>query len=123
MTAELVERNGDRLLFVEPTGPLLGKTQDLLDLIEEGLQQKARVIVVPVARLDPAFFQLRSGLAGEFVQKIVNYRFKLAVIGDISARVAESNALRDFVRECNRGGSIFFLPDIDALDAKLSAGC
>ena len=121
MIGQLVERNGHRLLVVEPVGPVLGKTRDVLDLIEEGFEQKARVIVVPVARLDPAFFQLRSGLAGEFVQKIVNYRFRLAVIGDISAHVTESNALRDFVRECNRGGGVLFVPNIDALEAKLSA--
>lgn len=120
MTADLVERNGHRLLIVEPTGSILAKTRDVLDLIGEALQQKARVIVVPVGRLDPAFFQLRSGFAGEFVQKIVNYQLKLGVIGDISAYVAESNALRDFVRECNRGSSVFFVSDIDALLAKLS---
>jgi hypothetical protein len=62
---------------------------------------------------------LRSGFAGEFVQKIVNYQLKLAVIGDISAHIAESNALRDFVRECNRGSSVFFVSDVDALSAKL----
>lgn len=120
MTSQLVERNGQRLLVVEAAGSVLGKTRDVLDLIGKALEQKARVIVVPVAGIDPAFFQLRSGFAGEFVQKIVNYQFKLAVIGDISGYVAESNALRDFVRECNRGSNIFFLPDVDALMAKLS---
>jgi len=122
MIAQLVERKGHRMLVVEPRGALLGKTRDVLDLVEEGLQQKVRVIVLPAARLDPAFFQLRSGVAGEFVQKIVNYRFKLAVIGDISTHVAQSKSLGDFVRECNRGSSILFVPDIDALEAKLSAG-
>lgn len=56
------------------------------------------MIAVPVARFDPEFFRLRSGLAGEITQKFVNYRSKLAVIGDISEKAAESVALRDFVR-------------------------
>jgi len=107
MTADLVERNGHRLLVVGPAGSILATTRDVLDLIGEALTQKARVIVVPVTRLDPAIFQLRSGFAGEFVQKIVNYQLKLAVIGDISAYVGKSNSLRDFVRECNRGSSVF----------------
>lgn len=83
-------------------------------------EHNVSVIAVPVARFDPEFFRLRSGLAGEITQKIVNYRAKLAVIGDISDKTTESVALRDFVRECNRGNSIFFLPDLDALSAKLS---
>ena len=68
----------------------------------------------------PAFLQLRSGLAGEFIQKFVNHRLAFAVIGDVD-RIAESEALRDFVRESNRGRSVFFLPDLDAFAAKLAA--
>jgi hypothetical protein len=121
MTAKLIEREGYRLLVADAEGPILRRTQDLLDLIIEAMAQKATMLVVPAPRLDPAFFQLRSGLAGEFVQKIVNYRFKLAVIGDISTHTAASGALRDFVRESNQGRSVFFLPDLDAAEEKLAA--
>src|SRR5262249_3333048 len=93
----------------------------MLDLIGEALPQRVSVIVVPAARLDGEFFRLRSGVAGEFTQKIVNYRLKLAVLGDISAFTASSTALSDFVRESNRRQNIFFLPDLNALAAKLSA--
>jgi hypothetical protein len=74
-----------------------------------------------MARFDPEFFRLRSGLAGEFVQKMVTYQRKLAIVGEISAKTAESDSLRDFVREANRGNALFFAPDIDALAAKLTA--
>jgi Domain of unknown function (DUF4180) len=121
MPSRIVEINGHRLLVVEDEGPALARVQDMLDLIGEALSQRASLIVVPVVWLDPAFFRLRSGFAGEIVQKIVNYRLRLAVIGDISAFTAASNALGDFVRESNRGRNIFFLPDLDALAAKLSA--
>jgi hypothetical protein len=115
MTAKLIELPNHRLLVLNAEGPILTRKQDLLDLIPEAFAQKASVLVVPVPRLDPAFFQLRSGLAGEFVQKIVNYQLKLVIVGDISAQVAASEALRDFVREANRGNSVFFVPHLDAL--------
>jgi Domain of unknown function (DUF4180) len=121
MPSRIVEINGHRLLVVEDEGPALARVQDMLDLIGEALSQRASLIVVPVVWLDPAFFRLRSGFAGEIVQKIVNYRLRLAVIGDIAAFTAAGSALADFVRESNRGRSIFFLPDLDALAAKLSA--
>jgi hypothetical protein len=115
MTAQLIEHNNHRLLVLNSEGSILTRTQDLLDLIQEAFAQKASVLVVPVSRLDPAFFQLRSGLAGEFVQKVVNYQLKLVVVGDISAHVAASDALRDFVREANRGQTILFVSQLEDL--------
>ena len=43
-------------------------------LIYDEHAQGAGWVAVPVTRLDPAFFDLRTGVAGEFVQKFVVYR-------------------------------------------------
>ena len=58
---------------------------------------------------------------GEVIQKFVNYRLRLAFVGDIGVAVAASDALRDFVRESNRGRHVWFVADMAALEAKLSA--
>jgi Domain of unknown function (DUF4180) len=108
------------MLLVDAAGPAIASAQDAIELVELAFQQRASVIAVPAERLAPAFFKLRTGVAGEVVQKFVNYGMKFAVIGDISAQIADSDALRDFVRESNRGKSILFMPDIDALAAKLT---
>jgi Domain of unknown function (DUF4180) len=120
MTAELRDI-GQRCLVADADGPIVRDAEGARDLIEEAMSHRASVIVVPVSRLDPAFFQLRSGLAGEVLQKAVNYRLKFAVVGDISAHVAASDALRDFVVESNGGRSIFFTPDLPALAERLAA--
>ena len=80
---------------------------------------EAQWIAVPVERLDPAFFDLRSGLAGDIVQACANYRIGLAVVGDVSDRVAASEALAAFVRESNRGQSIWFVADEDELGQRV----
>jgi len=121
MDYRIEEVNGHRLLVLDGEGPAVTRVQDVLELVAEALPRRASMIVVTVARLDPAFFELRSGFAGEFVQKIVNYRLRLAVIGDISEFIANSAALTDFIRESNRGRSIFFVRDLDALVEKLAA--
>jgi hypothetical protein len=54
------------------------------------------------------------------LQKLVNYRFRIAVLGDVSAATADSEPLRDFIRESNRGTTVWFLDDLAALEAKLS---
>jgi hypothetical protein len=119
MKFRIEEASGQHLLVLDREGPALSRVQDVIDLIAEALPRRVSMIVLPVARVDPTFFQLRSGLAGEFAQKIVNYRLRLAVIGDISHFTAESKALADFVREANRGDNLFFLADLDALAEKL----
>jgi len=121
MTAQLLEIGRERCFVAAADGPAVRDAESARSLIEEAMSHRASVIAVPISRLDPAFFQLRSGLAGEVLQKAVNYGFKFAVIGDISAHVAASDALRDFVIESNRGRSIFFVPDLSALAERLAA--
>jgi len=108
-------------LVLDPTGPLLRSEDDARDVIQETFGTGIELAVVPVGRLDPDFFVLRTGVAGVFVQKLVQYRLRLAVVGDISAQVAASDAVRDWVREVNRGRDILFVPDMAALEARLSA--
>jgi uncharacterized protein DUF4180 len=105
---------------VPAEGPLLSSGADALGLIYEAGAEDADWIAVPVTRLDPAFFTLSSGLAGEFAQKFVNYRQRLAVVGDISGALAGSTALRDFVRESNRGRQLWFVADGDELARRLA---
>jgi Domain of unknown function (DUF4180) len=121
MTARMVEIEGQRCLVADADDPIVGDAEGARRLIEDAMGHRAAVIVVPVSRLDASFFQLRSGLAGEVLQKASNYGFKFAVVGDISAHVAASDALRDFVIELNRGRDILFATDMDALTERLAA--
>jgi hypothetical protein len=117
-TDELVERNGVAVLECAPDGPTVSRPQDALDLLGEAFG-RADVVALPVVRLDAAFFDLSTGLAGEIMQKFVNYRTRLAVVGDLSAYTARSEALAALVRESNRGRHIWFVDDHDGLDEHL----
>ncbi|MFF8373151.1 DUF4180 domain-containing protein [Streptomyces lydicus] len=78
-------------------------------------------VVIPAGRFDEAFFRQRTHIAGEIIQKFVNYRVGLAVIGDSSRHTGASSALRDFVRECNRGQQTWFLSDAEELHERLKS--
>ena len=119
MSDEIIERAGKPVLLCAPDGPPLAGPQDAVDLIGATYGRDVEVVAVPVERLDARFFTLRTGVAGEIMQKFVNYGLRFAVVGDISAQVEASTALRDLVRESNRGRHIWFVPDLDALDARL----
>ena len=116
-----VTAHGVRVFAVPADGPPLRTEADATDLIGDAFYQEAELVVIPVDRLDDAFFDLRSGLAGQVLQKFVNYRLRLVVVGDIGRHVAASGAFRDLVTESNRGRQVWFVADRAELDARLSA--
>ncbi len=118
MTDIVTERRGVPVLVCSDRGPAITGPQDALDLIGAAFS-RAEVVAVPAQRFDERFFHLRTGLAGEIMQKFVNYRLRLAVVGDISAHVAGSTALRDLVYESNKGRHVWFVADLDELDTHL----
>jgi hypothetical protein len=80
----------------------------------------AQWVVIPADRFGEGFVRLRTRVAGDFVQKFVNYRLGMAVVGDISRHTESGSALRDFVRECNRGRQTWFLADVGELRERLA---
>jgi hypothetical protein len=112
--------NGVAALVLDGDGPRYGAELSAGDLVGAALEHGVDLLVVPAGRLADDFYVLRTGVAGEILQKLVNYRLRLAVVGDISAHVEVSTALRDLVRESNRGRSAWFLPDLAAVTDRLS---
>ncbi|MFJ6213926.1 DUF4180 domain-containing protein [Streptomyces sp. NPDC092296] len=72
----------------------------------------------PAARLTEDLSRLSTRVAGDIVQKFADYRLRLAIVGDVSRHTEAGGALRDFVRESNRGAQLWFLPDTEALRAR-----
>ena len=63
-------------------------------------------------------FILSKGLAGEILQKFINYQTKFAIIGDYSKYT--SKPLKDFIYESNKGKDIFFVASEDEAIKMLS---
>ncbi len=92
-------------------GQLVSEVQDVLDLMVNAQMLDADALVLHAGQLPAGFFELRSGLAGEILQKISTYRFRLAILGDF--RNPESKSLADFIRESNRTGRVLFVRDME----------
>ncbi|HGM7717115.1 TPA: DUF4180 domain-containing protein [Serratia marcescens] len=110
-----------RLVVFAEAGPPLKDENDVSPFIAPAFEHDAGMIALPVNRLDAAFFQLRSGIAGAVLQKFINYRLRVALRGDITPWLAQSNALQDFVREANRSEQVWFLPSLAELEQRLGA--
>ncbi len=98
----------------------VGDDRDAVQLIARAhYEHQAEWVAFTPEQLGDEFFELRTGRAGAIAQKFVDYRMGLAVVGDIAGRTAASTSLADWVRESNRGRSLWFVPDLDALAARL----
>jgi len=111
---------GRSVLLCPADGPLLASEADALDLIGRLWGREVDWLAVPKLRLGDGFLTLRTGLAGAVIQKFVTYSVRLAIVGDVSAEVAASDALKDFVRESNAGSRVWFVTDMATLEARLA---
>jgi len=102
-----------------PSGKKIQAERDAIELIGEALGHRAQMIVIPTERLTQEFFRLRTGVAGDIVQKFVQYRRRLVIVGDITRYLTDSSAFASFVTEANRGNDIWFMPDLRALERRL----
>lgn len=107
MTTKTIIQNGQSIAVIHSEELFLTDVQSALDFIATIRYETAcdRVILNKEAIIDD-FFKLSSGLAGEILQKFVNYQMKLAIVGDFSAYT--SKPLKDFIFESNRGSGVFF---------------
>lgn len=117
---EVEEIRGRRWLVLRESGRPLKPDRGAHDLVEAALNAGAAAIAVPVGRLDPAFFDLATGFAGDVLQKAVNYRLTLAIVGDVAPYAQRSEAFRDLLVEARRGGSTHFVADMGELAARLA---
>ncbi|NLI21518.1 MAG: DUF4180 domain-containing protein [Clostridiales bacterium] len=116
---QYLRHKGRTVALVEPTESV-ATAQDALDrMVTARYEGGADALVIRRENLAEAFFDLRTGLAGEILQKFSNYQMRLAIVGDFSGY--GSKALRDFIGECNRGRQVCWVPGLQAaLDALAS---
>lgn len=102
---------GNRVVVaINETEPVMTDVQSALDLMATLKYEHdgCDAIIIPKEAVAEDFFQLRTRVAGEILQKFINYYMKLAIIGDFSGYTSKS--LADFIWESNRGKDIFFVP-------------
>lgn len=74
--------------------------------------------MIPKQLIVEDFFVLSTGLAGEILQKYVNYGGRMAIYGDYSRYT--SKPLKDFMYESNKGRDFFFVSAKDEAIAALA---
>ena len=110
--------NNEKVAEIISDDTFINDSQDILDLIGDLYSGGTNKIILQEKHLSNQFFDLKTKLAGEILQKFSNYNFKLAIIGDFSKY--KSKSLQDFIRESNKGGSIYFMNNLNETLSKLT---
>lgn len=119
MNIEHVKANGVDIAVVSSDTAVVTDARSALELaMSARYETGAERIVIDKRSVCEDFFILSTGLAGEVLQKFVNYHVKAAIYGDYSHYT--SKPLRDFIYESNKGKDFFFVPTKEEALRKLA---
>lgn len=89
---------------------ILRSTEDGLDLLDNLYYQGFDKIIIHEKNITPEFFDLKTKIAGEILQKFAQYQMPLIIVGDFSKY--KSKSLNDFIFESNKSQQINFIEDL-----------
>ncbi len=119
MEINVVKINNVEIANIKSNEIFIKDVQSALDLMATvRYETDCDRMILNKSAISEDFFNLSTKLAGDILQKYINYKMKIAIVGDFS--IYNSKSLKDFIYECNNGKDIFFLQDdIQAIE-KLS---
>lgn len=117
MEIKITKSNGKSIAIVTASNIIIGCIQDAVDIIGNCYYQGADGIILHQHSIDKRFFDLKTRLAGEVLQKFSTYKMRLAIVGDFTEYT--SSSLNDFIFESNKVGQINFVNTIEEAKEKL----
>lgn len=96
---------------------IISQPQDVLDIFGDLMFSGCDRLIIHERSLHPDFFDLKTRLAGEVLQKFSNYRVKLAIVG-VFAKF-NSKSLQDFILESNKSNTVFFTGTVESAVQRL----
>lgn len=91
-----------------PQDDIISTTSEFLSVI---MSCNTKTIIIKKENLSAEFYNLKTGIAGEYLQKISNYNKQIIILGNFDN--IESKALNDFIYESNKNGTVIFIDEID----------
>lgn len=106
--------------FIEclPDGQLLQTDQDILELIAGCGEYGADLLMIHAENLPVDFYNLKTGLAGNILQKLTNYWVRSAII--VSRDLVGDGHFYELILETNRGRQFKFCYDRETAEKWLT---
>lgn len=117
MQIQTIEINNQKIAEVISDEIIICGVQDGLDLLGNLYYQGFEKVILYQKNIIADFFDLKTGIAGEILQKFTNYRMPLIIIGEFEN--IQSKSLNDFIFESNKGKQVNFLKSKEEAVKKL----
>jgi hypothetical protein len=108
METKEYRKNSISVLEIIDNSIVISCVQDLLDIISD---YSVKSIIIHQYNIDEDFFDLKTGFAGEILQKASNYHIRIGIVGDFST--IQSRSFRDFIYESNQTKRIVFKSTVE----------
>lgn len=118
MQIQTIQHNNTKIAEFISNEMLIAAAEDGADLVGNLYFEGFDKAILHKKNISPAFFDLKTGIAGEVLQKFSTYRIRLAIVGDFSSY--ESKSVKDFIFESNKMGHINFVSSKEEALEKLS---
>lgn len=104
MNNRVIEKDGRSYLEITEMNPPISCEQDVLDhLIGVCWENEVHNALLTSDCFEEGFYRLRTGIAGDVLQKLLNYHIKTALI--ITDTKLIRGKFEDFVLEANKGSN------------------
>ena len=107
MKISIHKENNSNIAYLDGNEIIIHEVQDGVDLVGNLYFEGIHKVILFENQITPDFFELRSGIAGEILQKFSTYNIKLAIVGDFDKY--QSKSLNDFIFESNKRKHILFV--------------
>lgn len=107
MNIKVINKNDANIAVISSDDIIINNAQDALDLMAlVGYDYDCKKIIVNKKNITEDFFHLSSGIAGDIMQKFINYHMAMAIVGDFDQY--NSKSLKSLIYESNLGKNILF---------------
>lgn len=100
MNYQIREINNKKYIEVISATELLSTENDVLDLIALCWEHDTSLIMIHSTALSQDFFNLKTKVAGNFIQKFINYNIKVVTI--IQQETIQNNRFKEMAMEINK---------------------
>ena len=99
--------NNTKVAEIIADSVVIQNIEEALDLIGNIGYQGYHQMIIHEKNIVPDFFDLKTKIAGEILQKFIQYQMPLIIVGNFSKY--DSKSLNDFIFESNKGKNINFV--------------
>ncbi|MEK2688331.1 DUF4180 domain-containing protein [Bdellovibrio sp. GT3] len=112
MNFQMHQKGNQKIAEVVGEGLFISSAADAFQaMMDISYEAGVKKMVFHQANMGPDFFDLKTKVLGELMQKAVNYQIQVAFVGSFSKM--ESKSLKDLIYESNKGHQQFFAEDLE----------